>query len=193
MRFLAFGNSAQHLFRQKGRSTAGGTTTERDETMSRYIPQHAAPVRRRRRLTASAGALVAGAALALGPIGVADAKTTPALPNHLQLAANCDPGFPGTYDRNGGTVKVALNAPAGYDGGGVDVRGTVTEKDNKGRERQRTVRYKEDIEPLAAGGHASTFSVPANVVIWRVGVTATPTGDPLADIHALDNEAGPCE
>jgi len=153
--------------------------------MSRHTPQHAAPARKLRRLAHSAAAVATGTALVLGGAGVADAKTTTPIPNSVKLAANCDPGFSGNYVRSGGTITLTFKAPTGYEAGGVDVRGTNS--------AGKTVRFKEDLA-MTAGNHKVTFTnVPAKTYIWRVGVTASPTGKPLEDVHALDNEAGPCE
>jgi hypothetical protein len=163
--------------------------------MSRYTPQHAAPTPRRRRFAASAGALVAGTALVLGSAGVADAKVTDPIPTgNYTLYDNCNTGFTGSLIVTKTQVTVNFDPSAAYDKGsaGIDLRGTVVEKDNNGRQRERTIRLKEEYDPLTDSYKSKTFTLPAGAYVWRVGVTAIAPGE-AEDVHALDYEQGPCE
>jgi hypothetical protein len=166
-------------------------------------PKHRSPVRRRRRLGATAGALVTGAALVLGSAGLAEAGVHTYIPSGktVPLYDNCGTGFTGsvkwTNTKTADTVTVKFTPPAkqagkvSYVAADIDVRGDHTDA----RGRNRVFRLRADVETLTLGTQmVKTFKaseMPADIKVWRVSVGAVEEGPLATEVHALEAEDDP--
>jgi len=166
-------------------------------------PKHRSPLRRRRRLGASAGALVTGAALVLGSGGLADGGVHEAVPYDpypvVKLHDNCETGFTGEATWKNGTKKdkitVTFTPPPkqpgkpSYVAADLDLRGDYTDPVRK---KTRVFRMRHDFETLDLGKPTSwTFYAPSDIVLWRISVGAAEEGPLETEVHALEAEKDP--